>query len=60
MKSGVNANDQVGTIKKQHQTKYKLPMFNWSALKPNQVKDTVFHELDDDRLIEVSVQYSPI
>lgn len=29
-------------------------MFNWTALKPNQVKDTVFHDMDDDKIIEVS------
>jgi hypothetical protein len=55
---GVAANDLVGTIKRQHHTKHKLPMFNWSALKANQVKDTVFHELDDDQLVDVSSYFS--
>lgn len=32
------------------QTKYKLPTLNWVALKPAQVRGTVFCELDDDRL----------
>ena len=32
------------------QTKYKLPTLNWIALKPNQVRGTIFNELDDDRL----------
>lgn len=38
------------TIKRKVQTKYKLPTLNWVALKPNQVRGTVFNELDDDRL----------
>lgn len=32
------------------QTKYKLPTLNWVALKPNQVRGTIFNELDDERL----------
>lgn len=43
------------TIKKKLQTKYKLPTLNWIALKPNQVKGTVFSELDDDKLYSVSI-----
>lgn len=43
------------TIKKKLQTKYKLPTLNWIALKPNQVKGTVFSELDDDKLYSVSL-----
>ncbi|XP_070511927.1 formin-like protein isoform X1 [Cardiocondyla obscurior] len=38
------------TIKRKVQTKYKLPTLNWIALKPNQVRGTIFNELDDDRL----------
>ncbi|XP_050304495.1 formin-like protein [Anthonomus grandis grandis] len=38
------------TIKRKVQTKYKLPTVNWIALKPNQVRGTIFNELDDDRL----------
>lgn len=38
------------TIKRKVQTKYKLPTINWIALKPNQVRGTIFNELDDDRL----------
>lgn len=45
------------TIKKKLQTKYKLPTLNWIALKPNQVKGTVFSELDDDKLYSVSSLY---
>lgn len=54
---GVNAND-MGTIKKKHQPKNKLPLLNWSALRANQVKDTVFHQMDDDKLAEVRASHS--
>lgn len=42
------------TIKKKFQTKYKLPTLNWIVLKPNQVKGTIFSELEDDKLYSVS------
>ena len=38
------------TIKRKVQTKYKLPTLNWVALKPNQVRGTIFNELDDEKL----------
>ncbi|XP_076328093.1 LOW QUALITY PROTEIN: formin-like protein [Tachypleus tridentatus] len=41
------------TIKKRYQTKYKLPTLNWIALKPTQVKGTVFSEMDEDKLYEL-------
>ncbi|XP_071446409.1 formin-like protein [Hetaerina americana] len=44
------APDGAMTIKRKVQTKYKLPTLNWVALKPNQVRGTIFNELDDDRL----------
>ncbi|KAF7635331.1 hypothetical protein Mgra_00005298 [Meloidogyne graminicola] len=31
----------------------KLPMLNWSVLNPNQVKGTIFNELDDEKLVDV-------
>lgn len=40
------------TIKRKIQTKYKLPPLNWVVLKPNQVRGTVFNELDDDKIID--------
>lgn len=43
----------VMTIKKKIQTKYKLPLLNWTALKPNQLKGTVFGELDDEKILNV-------
>ncbi|PNF31453.1 Formin-like protein CG32138 [Cryptotermes secundus] len=46
----MQAPDGAMTIKRKVQTKYKLPTLNWIALKPNQVRGTIFSELDDDRL----------
>ncbi len=42
------------TIKKAVQPKCRLPVLNWVAMKPNQVKGTVFSELDDEKLYTVS------
>uniref|UniRef100_A0A8C1TUB4 Formin-like 2a n=1 Tax=Cyprinus carpio TaxID=7962 RepID=A0A8C1TUB4_CYPCA len=39
-------------IKKPIKTKFRLPVFNWVALKPNQINDTVFNEIDDERILE--------
>lgn len=47
------APDGAMTIKKKVLTKYKLPTLNWIALKPNQVRGTIFNDLDDDRLYKV-------
>ncbi|KAH8318616.1 hypothetical protein KR067_000525, partial [Drosophila pandora] len=33
-------------------TKYKLPTLNWIALKPNQVRGTIFNELDDEKIFK--------
>uniref|UniRef100_A0A8C9SYV6 Formin like 1 n=1 Tax=Scleropages formosus TaxID=113540 RepID=A0A8C9SYV6_SCLFO len=38
--------------KKSIQTKYRMPLLNWQALKPNQVTGTVFNELDDDHVLQ--------
>lgn len=32
-----------------------MPVFNWVALKPNQINGTVFNEIDDERILEVGV-----
>lgn len=40
-------------IKKPWKTKFRLPVFNWTALKPNQINGTVFNEIDDERVLEV-------
>ena len=42
------------TIKKKIQTKYRLPVLNWTPMKPQQVKGTVFADLDDEKLYHVS------
>lgn len=41
------------TIKRKIETKYRLPNLNWIALKPQQVKGTIFCELDDEKLLKV-------
>ncbi|XP_062848781.1 formin-like protein 1 [Trichomycterus rosablanca] len=38
--------------KKPIQTKYRMPLFNWQALKEEQVSGTIFTELDDDSVLE--------
>lgn len=42
------------TIKRKIETKYRLPNLNWIALKPQQVKGTIFCELDDEKLLKVN------
>lgn len=32
-----------------------MPVFNWVALKPNQINGTVFNEIDDERILEVAL-----
>lgn len=39
-------------IKKPIKTKFRLPVFNWTALKPNQINGTVFNEIDDERIMQ--------
>lgn len=39
--------------KKPIQTKFRMPLLNWQTLKPTQVKDTVFNELDDEQVLGV-------
>lgn len=46
-------------IKKPIKTKFRLPIFNWTALKPNQINGTVFNEIDDERVLEVSLTWAP-
>ncbi|XP_059473363.1 formin-like protein [Neocloeon triangulifer] len=47
------APDGAMTIKRKVETKHKLPTLNWVAMKPNQVRGTVFNELDDDKLFNI-------
>uniref|UniRef100_A0A8C8SS82 Formin like 1 n=1 Tax=Pelusios castaneus TaxID=367368 RepID=A0A8C8SS82_9SAUR len=39
-------------IKKPIQTKFRMPIFNWVALKPNQINGTVFNDLNDERVLQ--------
>ncbi|XP_043549685.1 formin-like protein 2 isoform X3 [Chiloscyllium plagiosum] len=39
-------------IKKPIKTKFRMPVFNWVALKPNQINGTVFNDIDDERILE--------
>lgn len=43
--------------KKAIQTKFRMPLLNWQALKPNQVTGTVFNELDDEQILGVRRRY---
>ncbi|CAM9135716.1 unnamed protein product [Lampetra planeri] len=43
---------EVCKKKKPIQTKYRLPLLNWQALKSNQVAGTIFNELDDEHVLE--------
>ncbi|XP_043958714.1 formin-like protein 1 isoform X3 [Gambusia affinis] len=38
--------------KKPIQTKYRLPLFNWDALKLDQVEGTIFSELNDQHVLQ--------
>ena len=38
-------------VKARHQTKYRLPVLNWQALKPTQVAGTIFNDLDDESVL---------
>ncbi len=40
------------TIKGKIRTKYRLPLLNWVAFKPNQIGGTVFSELDDNKVMK--------
>ncbi|XP_017137012.1 formin-like protein isoform X2 [Drosophila miranda] len=46
------APDGAMTIKRKVPTKYKLPTLNWIPLKPNQVRGTIFNELDDEKIFK--------
>lgn len=41
--------------KKPIQTKFRMPLLNWVALKPSQITGTVFTELNDEKVLQVSV-----
>ncbi|XP_058862608.1 formin-like protein 1 isoform X2 [Acipenser ruthenus] len=37
--------------KKPIKTKFRMPLLNWVALKPNQVTGTIFNEIDDEHVL---------
>ncbi|XP_075767588.1 LOW QUALITY PROTEIN: formin-like protein 1 [Pelodiscus sinensis] len=39
-------------IKQPIQTKFRMPIFNWVALKPSQINGTIFHELNDEKVLQ--------
>lgn len=41
------------SIKKQIQSKCKLPSFNWTPLRPSQISGTIFNGFDDERIMKV-------
>ncbi|OWK00186.1 FMNL2 [Cervus elaphus hippelaphus] len=47
-----DASEAAVKIKKPIKTKFRMPVFNWVALKPNQINGTVFNEIDDERILE--------
>uniref|UniRef100_A0A8C5DC43 Formin-like protein 2 n=1 Tax=Gouania willdenowi TaxID=441366 RepID=A0A8C5DC43_GOUWI len=40
-----------GLIKKPIQTKFRMPVLNWVALKPSQINGTVFNDIDDEAIL---------
>uniref|UniRef100_H3A5F3 Formin like 1 n=1 Tax=Latimeria chalumnae TaxID=7897 RepID=H3A5F3_LATCH len=38
--------------KKPIKTKFRMPILNWVALKPNQITGTVFTDINDDKILE--------
>lgn len=41
-------------IKKPIQTKFRMPVLNWVALKPSQINGTVFNDIDDEAILQVT------
>uniref|UniRef100_A0AAQ4NQQ0 Formin-like 2b n=1 Tax=Gasterosteus aculeatus aculeatus TaxID=481459 RepID=A0AAQ4NQQ0_GASAC len=39
-------------IKKPIQTKFRMPVLNWVALKPSQINGTVFNDIDDEAILQ--------
>lgn len=40
-------------IKKPIQTKFRMPVLNWVALKPSQINGTIFNDIDDESILQV-------
>ncbi|KAM8999576.1 formin-like protein 1 isoform X5 [Sarcophilus harrisii] len=45
---------ETGAVKakKPIQTKFRMPVFNWVALKPSQITGTVFTEINDEKVLQ--------
>ena len=45
----------LGSVRKkrQVQTKYRMPLFNWQSLQENKIKGTIFGDIDDEKLYDV-------
>ena len=41
-----------GNKKRKIETKYRLPLLNWSAIPATQISGTVFDQLDDERVLK--------
>uniref|UniRef100_A0A669BMS5 Formin-like 2b n=1 Tax=Oreochromis niloticus TaxID=8128 RepID=A0A669BMS5_ORENI len=39
-------------IKKPIQTKFRMPVLNWVALKPSQINGTIFNDIDDESILQ--------
>nr|XP_025963698.1 formin-like protein 1 [Dromaius novaehollandiae] len=52
--AGPDAPPTAGSVKvkKPIQTKFRMPVFNWVALKPSQIDGTVFTELNDEKVLQ--------
>ncbi|XP_068774947.1 formin-like protein 1 isoform X2 [Struthio camelus] len=52
--AGPDAPSSAGSVKmkKPIQTKFRMPVFNWVALKPSQIDGTVFTELNDEKVLQ--------
>uniref|UniRef100_A0A674JV53 Formin like 1 n=1 Tax=Terrapene triunguis TaxID=2587831 RepID=A0A674JV53_9SAUR len=49
---GMPAGEVTVKIKKPIQTKFRMPIFNWVALKPTQINGTIFNELNDEKVLQ--------
>uniref|UniRef100_A0A8C3H9Z0 Formin like 1 n=1 Tax=Chrysemys picta bellii TaxID=8478 RepID=A0A8C3H9Z0_CHRPI len=49
---GMPAGELTVKIKKPIQTKFRMPIFNWVALKPTQINGTIFNELNDEKVLQ--------
>uniref|UniRef100_A0A8C5DC52 Formin-like protein 2 n=1 Tax=Gouania willdenowi TaxID=441366 RepID=A0A8C5DC52_GOUWI len=46
-----HSDDAAVKIKKPIQTKFRMPVLNWVALKPSQINGTVFNDIDDEAIL---------